>query len=341
MKEIAELFERLFAEQLSLRDSLHRSASNQDFDSATRLRILDAGWNAVTLPEESGGSELCARDAASLAVIAGKHLLPMSLLDEAFAVVPALHALANPELADLLGGAKAGGAGFVALTSPEMDSMTAPQVKTLVRLSHGASFACLVSREWVAMLPLDDAGTQLGTCDPLARGESLRFLQWGANHARTLLPGWGSGQGPGCLWLLCVLADLTGCAQWSQEKALHHAKERKQFGQPIGSFQVIGHALAEMRAQVELMRSGISYAAGLLDHGYLEPHVLAGLMYVIPAFARAVCESAIQIHGGAGFTWEYGLHLPYRRVLQTQAMFGGSSAAAIRSGEEYLRSVAV
>jgi alkylation response protein AidB-like acyl-CoA dehydrogenase len=53
-----------------------------------------------------------------------------------------------------------------------------------------------------------------------------------------------------------------------------------------------------------------------------------------------VCESAIQIHGGLGFTWEQGLHLWYRRVLQTQAAFGGPSATAHASGQAYLDAIA-
>jgi acyl-CoA dehydrogenase len=60
----------------------------------------------------------------------------------------------------------------------------------------------------------------------------------------------------------------------------------------------------------------------------------------VPQAARAVCEGAIQIHGGLGFTWEQGLHLGYRRVLQIQAAFGGPSATAHASGRAYLDAIA-
>ena len=55
-----------------------------------------------------------------------------------------------------------------------------------------------------------------------------------------------------------------------------------------------------------------------------------------PTYAREICESAIQVHGGIGFTWEYGLHLYYRRILSLQSMLGGALDAAAQAGRAYM-----
>jgi alkylation response protein AidB-like acyl-CoA dehydrogenase len=67
---------------------------------------------------------------------------------------------------------------------------------------------------------------------------------------------------------------------------------------------------------------------------------MLALTHAIPAAARTTCESAIQVHGGTGFTWEYGLHLFYRRVLAIEAELGGASASARGAGRQYLESIA-
>jgi len=63
--------------------------------------------------------------------------------------------------------------------------------------------------------------------------------------------------------------------------------------------------------------------------------LLACLRYWIPKQARDVCEHAIHLHGGMGYSWELGLHLYYRRVLQIQATFGGAHAAAGEVGQAF------
>jgi alkylation response protein AidB-like acyl-CoA dehydrogenase len=67
--------------------------------------------------------------------------------------------------------------------------------------------------------------------------------------------------------------------------------------------------------------------------------LLLALAHSVPAAARSVCEDAIQVHGGAGFTWELGLHLYYRRVLTIQQELGGASGSARRAGRQYLASM--
>jgi alkylation response protein AidB-like acyl-CoA dehydrogenase len=118
-------------------------------------------------------------------------------------------------------------------------------------------------------------------------------------------------------------AELLGASRRCLEMAVGYAKVREQFGQPIGSFQAIRHKCAEMLVEVENSHSATYYAAWALDAGS-EDHVLAASVakaYVSDA-ARKVCGESIQVHGGIGFTWEYDLHLYFKRAKALEAMYG-------------------
>jgi acyl-CoA dehydrogenase len=126
--------------------------------------------------------------------------------------------------------------------------------------------------------------------------------------------------------LVALCADAQGAAQCALEMAVAYAGERRQFGQHIGSFQAIQHMCAEMLQQVELGRAGLHYALWALDAA--EPREAHRAAVMCKAFA---CETlpqfganAIQIFGGAGFTWEYDIQLYYKRLLSAQMIWGGS-----------------
>jgi len=133
-------------------------------------------------------------------------------------------------------------------------------------------------------------------------------------------------------WSIAALAESVGCADHVLGLAVEYAKSRKQFGQEIYKFQSVSHMLADMKARVELARSSVIRLASERSQGQLR-NLVAAFGYAVPTLARAVVEDAIQIHGGIGFTWEQGLHLWYRRVLQIQATLGGPALAASAAAE--------
>ena len=126
--------------------------------------------------------------------------------------------------------------------------------------------------------------------------------------------------------LVALCADALGAAQRALEMVVQYAGERRQFGQRIGSFQAIQHLCAKMLQQVELARAGLHYALWAQDAAdALEAHRAA---VMCKAFACDVYPqfgaNAIQIFGGAGFTWEYDIQLYYKRLLSAQMTWGGS-----------------
>ena len=80
--------------------------------------------------------------------------------------------------------------------------------------------------------------------------------------------------------------------------------------------------------------------ANALGTGKTDEGLMAAYSYALPQFCREVVESAIQVHGGTGFTWEYGLHLYYRRILQIQARLGGKNEALVEVGRKAVASMA-
>src|SRR5438105_8995089 len=118
-------------------------------------------------------------------------------------------------------------------------------------------------------------------------------------------------------------AEMLGAARRCLDMSVEYAKVRQQFGQPIGSFQAIRHRCAEMLLDVENSHAATYYAAWALAGGAEDGPLAASVAksYVNDA-ARKVCGDAIQVHGGIGFTWEYDLHLYFKRAKALEPLYG-------------------
>jgi alkylation response protein AidB-like acyl-CoA dehydrogenase len=122
-----------------------------------------------------------------------------------------------------------------------------------------------------------------------------------------------------------LAAETVGVAQKAMEMAVEYARERKQFGRPIGSYQAVSHRCAQMLLEVEGSRSGAYYAAWCAD---AEPESLPAAASGAKAYSSdagwRVCGSSLQVHGGIGFTWEHDLHFFLKRA-KTNALLYGSA----------------
>jgi alkylation response protein AidB-like acyl-CoA dehydrogenase len=118
-------------------------------------------------------------------------------------------------------------------------------------------------------------------------------------------------------------AEMLGAARRCLDMAVGYAKVREQFGQPIGSFQAIRHKCSDMLLETENSHAAVYYAAWALDAGAEDAATAASIAksYVGDA-SRKVCGDAIQVHGGIGFTWEYDLHMYFKRAKALEAQYG-------------------
>lgn len=144
-----------------------------------------------------------------------------------------------------------------------------------------------------------------GTREPLGELTDEQFQRWQA------------------LALVATTADLVGAARGAHAVAVDYAKLREQYGNTIGSYQAVAHLLAEGLALIEGSISVLRHAAWAVDE--LEPAEAIQAARIAKLYsartARTVCETAVQVHGGIGNTWECLVHLYLRRALTSTELF--------------------
>ncbi|MDG5483407.1 acyl-CoA dehydrogenase family protein [Mycolicibacterium gadium] len=135
--------------------------------------------------------------------------------------------------------------------------------------------------------------------------------------------------------VIAYAADALGAATTVMNLAIEYAKVRKQFDQPIGSFQAVQHLCVDMYEATELARSGVIHALWAADAADPAEHHLAALR--AKAFAgrlTAVGDTAIQVFGGIGFTWEHDAHLYLKRLLGWSGFLGAPDRYLEEVGKE-------
>jgi alkylation response protein AidB-like acyl-CoA dehydrogenase len=125
------------------------------------------------------------------------------------------------------------------------------------------------------------------------------------------------------LAVVALANEQVGGAQFVMDMAVQYAKDRVQFGRPIGSFQAIKHKCADMLLEVESAKSAAYYAAWCASEMNEELPSVASLAkaYCSEAYFHCAAEN-IQIHGGIGFTWEHPAHLYFKRAKSSELIFG-------------------
>jgi alkylation response protein AidB-like acyl-CoA dehydrogenase len=123
-----------------------------------------------------------------------------------------------------------------------------------------------------------------------------------------------------------LAAELTGVSQRAMEMAVEYARDRKQFGRPIGSYQAVSHKCAQMLLEVEGSRSAAYYAGWTAD---AEPDSLPLAASMAKSYASdagwRVTAASLQVHGGIGFTWEHDLHFFLKRAKVDGLLYGGAT----------------
>jgi alkylation response protein AidB-like acyl-CoA dehydrogenase len=134
--------------------------------------------------------------------------------------------------------------------------------------------------------------------------------------------------------LVLLAADAYGGARRCLDMTVQYALTREQFGQVIGAFQGVKHQLADLATDLEPALSLCWYAAHAYDHiqDRSERHAALAKALLADLYDRAI-RSAIELHGGIGFTWEFDLHLWFRRAMFDRAHLGESRYHRARAAE--------
>jgi alkylation response protein AidB-like acyl-CoA dehydrogenase len=184
----------------------------------------------------------------------------------------------------------------------------------------GADFVVLIGDDGAVVVDPTPPGTVSAPGLDLTR----RFARI-AGHSGERVTG-RLQQARDCIEVL-IAAELVGVAQHAMELAVEHAKQREQFGRPIGAYQAVSHRCADMLVAVESARSAVLSAAWTADHMPEDLPFAASVAKVSAAQAGwQVTAAALQVHGGTGFTWEHPIHLFLRRAAASSRLLGSVDA---------------
>ena len=306
--------------------------------------MAQLGWLGLALPEEAGGSALGLVETAILQEELGRAACPSAYLPTVLAAMAVDRfgsaAQKNRWLAAIAGGSARA---TVALMERELDwdlrsvqtraeerggKAVLTGVKQFVPWAHVADLILVpaVAGATVAVFAVETSApgvsvTPLTSMDPGVRLSTVTLDGAVATEGR--LPSGGALDFLLQRGAVGASAEMLGAARRCLDMAVDYAKVREQFGQPIGSFQAIRHKCAEMLLEVENSFSAVYYAAWSLENGAEDGPLAASVAkaYVSDA-SRKVCGDAIQVHGGIGFTWEYDLHLYFKRAKALEPLYG-------------------
>ncbi|HVH05911.1 MAG TPA: acyl-CoA dehydrogenase family protein [Myxococcota bacterium] len=342
---------RAFLAERSSSERVRAAADSESgFDAETWKRIGgELGWTAVAIPEEHGGlglgaveicallepmgeSLLCAPFFASVC-LGAQVILEAGTPEQKDAWLPAI--AAGERIATLAfdgpdGGepgvlARTAGSDFVlsGTVAQVVDGCAADLVVVVARASDGALALFAV--------PGDARGLERRALPTLDRTRRLAALALrDVRVPATARLGGAEAHGAAALERtldrarIALAAEQVGGAQRCLDLAVAYAKERVQFGRPIGSFQAIKHRLAEMMVRVETARSAAWWASGVAALGDADEIARVASLakaWSSEAFFHAAAE-CLQVHGGVGFTAEYDVHLYLKRARAGEAWLG-------------------
>jgi alkylation response protein AidB-like acyl-CoA dehydrogenase len=204
-------------------------------------------------------------------------------------------------------------------------------VKTHVIDGHIADVILVVARteSGIGLFLVDSADeglmkTSQPTLDRTRRQATLAFNDVHGRLVGSGVQGWDAVARMLDVAAIALANEQVGGLERVLDMSVHYAKERTQFGRPIGSFQAVKHKCADMLVMLESSRSTARLAAAADAADDHSVSVLASLAQSVcsEAFSKAASEN-IQIHGGIGFTWEHPAHLYFKRARSSEVMFGG------------------
>jgi len=335
---LAATVRRCFAERAPINPYVREHVGGRPWASDDAwTALVDVGATGVVAPARCGGLDLGLVEAALVAEEAGRALYPGPWACSAVGAVRLL--LATPENADaaaIVETLVAGSTIAAGVLPAPIDhrgpavTLTGGQLSGRVEGVLGATVAgtlVVVAREGdelcVVVTDASDNGvtvTRDASVDGTREIGTVTFD--GATGTRLGAISAGDVHAVADALLVVLGADAVGAATAVFELAVAYAKERHQFGQPIGAFQAVQHLCVDMLETVELARGGVLHAAWALDAGDPGAHRAALRLKGFADRLATVADTAIQVFGGIGYTWEHDSHLFLKRLLTWSAYQG-------------------
>jgi alkylation response protein AidB-like acyl-CoA dehydrogenase len=282
-------------------------------DEALWRELCELGWPGITVSEEHGGQGLGSIELSILCEELGRSLAPVPLLPSAMAATVIEHA-GSPDQRDrwlpaLATGETTGALGLAVDGTAEL-VIGGADAQVIVLVEDGGTGRVLT--------PEQAEVSPLASIDP-TRSAARVSARWDGEEL--------SGEVSAGIdrALVAVSSELVGVCERALEMTVAYVKERRQYGVPVGGYQAVSHRCAQMLLETEMARSTAAFAAWTAD---AEPERLAEAAAMAKAAAsdagREVTASAIQAHGGIGFSWEADVHWLYKRAQLDAVLLGGA-----------------
>ena len=302
-------------------DDLREVARDVLAKGADWQQVVDAGWSALEIPEALGGAGASLVEAAIVLEELGRAAAATPYLGTTLAV-GALTALAPNDSRDAVL-ARIGGGSTAALATGFTVSAG--------RVSGHAEFVPDADGADVVLLLAEDAGAPVVvvapglvvTAQPVL--DETRALATVAADGLDVTESWPLPIASAALShraAVAIACDSLGVGEAMLAATVDYASVRRQFDRPIGSFQAVKHACADMLVQLSVARQLVAAAVETLAAG--EDAGVAAAMAKSYATAAAVdvVGTAMQLHGGIGYTWESGVHVYLKRAMLNRALYG-------------------
>lgn len=319
-RSIQEAIRGTLADCWQLEQQHNFANGDADFDQSSWDALMALGLGSILLPDSGMGL----LDAALVCEIVGEAAAPGPLIGQLLSVA-ALARTSNDAAKAHLAGLEAG------TTIATLAIGTSPYVQS----ARSAALFLTGSRE--AGLSLVEAGDGVAIEPVKSTDRSRPVSKVSFDGAKTHLLFPAGDPMVGKLLdaaLVLVAADSLGGAQKCTDMSVAYAKEREQFGQPIGQFQGLKHQLAHMALDVEPARAQVWYAAYAHDADLPDAPRAAAMAkaHLCDVYVRTT-RAAIAAHGGIGYTWEYGLNYWFRRAAFNRAWLGSPATHRARAAE--------
>jgi alkylation response protein AidB-like acyl-CoA dehydrogenase len=305
--------------------------------------VADAGWSGLEIPDALGGAGASFAEVAVICQELGRAAAATHYLGGAVLSVGLLNSLRDSEVRnDLLAEVAAGRTRLAAVIGGSFtldaerrltgradfvpDADGADRLLVVAADTSGADVAVVVEALSVTDQPVLDETRDVATVTAegveVADSAVLRFA--------------GSTQPVMRRAAVAVACDSLGLAEAMLEATVSYAKTREQFGRPIGSFQAVKHACADMLVKITVARTLVRDAVHAVVHNDsdVDAAVAMAKSYTCAA-AVDVVGKALQLHGGIGYTWESGIHVYLKRATFNRSLFGSPAAHRRRLAQRY------
>ena len=281
-------------------------------------RLAEMGLFGVLAAEADGGMGLGDADVVLLAEEAGRAALPEPLADQAGVALPALRALAShPPVAALLPQLAAGAARIAVVHPSNPYAWSPPGLTHWLACDTEAVYLLEAAEVETVAQPSIDAGRRLLRPAALPEGARPLVRDGAAGELAERLLNRGA---------LYAAAQALGVAERMLGISVEYAKERHQFGKPIGSYQALKHHLATVAVKLEFARAAVYAAlAHVQDLGARSLAAVSHAKLAATDAAELAARTAIQVHGAMGYSWEVDLHFYMKRAWALSSAWGDRS----------------